>query len=89
MAQSQKITLYALSTCPYCHRAQAFMEQRHIEFNPVFVDLLTGADKARAVEEVQAVNPRLSFPTIVIGDGTDREVLIGMSDNTEQALLKV
>jgi len=38
--------------------------------------LLTGAERAAVLEEVKKVNPRCSFPTIMIGD----TVIVGFKE---------
>lgn len=47
------------------------------------VDLLEGRDKLLAVNEVRKINPRCSFPTIIIGD----KVIVGtQEDEIKEAL---
>ena len=60
--------LFALSTCPRCQRMKAFLRQRGIEAIVVDVDLLDREEKKRQIEFVAKVNPRLSFPTMVVGE---------------------
>lgn len=69
-------TLYALSTCIHCRNAQALLKEKGVPFDPIFVDKLTGDEREQVINDVRAINPRLSFPTMLTADGT---VLVGIS----------
>jgi glutaredoxin len=73
--------LYALSTCGWCKKTKKFLDERNIDYEYEYVDLLTGAERARAMEELTRWNPKRSFPTVVIDDG---EVIVGY----QEALLR-
>jgi glutaredoxin len=60
--------LFALSTCPRCQRLREFLEQQGIAVRVVEVDLLPFEEKKAHIDFVRHVNPRISFPTLVIGD---------------------
>jgi glutaredoxin-like protein NrdH len=62
------IKVYALSTCPWCHKAKNFLDKLGVEYSFVDVDLLAGADREQAIGTVKKWNPSASFPTIVIND---------------------
>ncbi len=63
-----KITLYALSTCIWCKKTKELLSSMGVGFNYVYVDLLRGEDRDKAIQEVKRYNPSSSFPTLVIGD---------------------
>jgi glutaredoxin-like protein NrdH len=63
-----KITLYALSTCIWCEKTKKLLTSMGVGFNYIYVDLLKGDDRAKAINEVNRYNPSSSFPTLVIGD---------------------
>ena len=65
---SRTPVLFALSTCPRCQRMKSFLSKRGIEAVVVDVDLLERAEKKQQLEFVAQVNPRLSFPTMVVGE---------------------
>lgn len=69
-------TLYALSTCIHCKNAQKLLNETGVPFDAIFVDLLTGSDREQVINDVRAINPQLSFPTMLAADGT---VLVGLS----------
>lgn len=68
-----RIKVYALSTCPYCHQARAFLADNKVDFDVVEVDKLTGQERTDAVAEVQRLSGGTSFPVIVAGD----DVVVG------------
>ena len=63
-----KITLYALSTCIWCRKTKELLSDLGIAFDYIYVDLLKGEDKSKAVEIVKHFNSSVSFPTLVIGE---------------------
>ena len=67
---AQKVRVYALSTCSHCKTAKQLLDDLGVKYDCTHVDLLEGDEKHVAVEEVRKINPRLTFPTIVIGDRT-------------------
>jgi len=68
------VMLYALSTCPWCAKTKHLLDEMGIDYYYVYVDLLNGAKKEKAEEEVMRWNPRLSFPTLVINN---RKCIVG------------
>jgi glutaredoxin-like protein NrdH len=79
-----KVILFALSTCVWCKRTKQLLNNLGIEYDYVFVDLLSGAEKAAAVKELERWNPRSSFPTIVINEA---KCIVGFKeDEIKEAL---
>ena len=66
--EKSKIKLYTLSTCSHCNRAKRFFKDCGIKVEFTDVDLLTGAERERIMDEVKKLNPDCSFPTICIDD---------------------
>ena len=62
------VMVFSLSTCSHCKAAKRFLEQCGINYDFVDVDLLTGDERKATIEDVKALNPSCSFPTIKIGD---------------------
>jgi glutaredoxin len=82
MAQ-KKIKMYTLSTCGYCKATKKFLNSLDVKYEFTDVDLLEGAERANIMEEVRKVNPRCSFPTILIED----RVVVGFrEDELREAL---
>lgn len=65
--------VYALSTCPYCKRTRRFLDENKIAYDCVEVDLLDDAKQDEALEEVERITGRRSFPVVIIGS----EVIVG------------
>jgi glutaredoxin-like protein NrdH len=63
-----RITLYALSTCIWCRKTKELLSGLGVAFDYIYVDLLKGAERQEAIDQVKRFNPSTSFPTLVIGD---------------------
>lgn len=68
MSSEKEVKLYTLSTCSHCNAAKKFLGDCDVRYDFVDVDLLKGAERGAILEEVRRLNPRFSFPTIIIGD---------------------
>lgn len=78
-----KVKMYTLSTCSHCSRTKRFFRDNGIEMEFVDVDLLSGSERERVIDEVKKLNPDCSFPTICIGD----TIIIGFhEDKLKKAL---
>ena len=75
MASNHHVLIYALTTCVHCRHVKDFLEKNNTPYQIVYVDTLEGKDRSEILEKMRSVNPRISFPTIVIDEG--REVIIG------------
>ncbi|GAB4247305.1 MAG: glutaredoxin family protein [Thermoleophilia bacterium] len=71
------VKLYALSTCGHCRNTKRFLEERDVAYDFVDVDLCTGEQREAVIEEVRALNPNLSFPTLIIGEA----VIVGFKED--------
>ncbi|HKK32829.1 MAG TPA: glutaredoxin family protein [Desulfomicrobiaceae bacterium] len=77
------IKLYALSTCIHCKNAKEFLEKCGVEYDCVYVDELQGDERQKMVEEIKKINPKLSFPTVIV-NGT---IIVGFKkDQITEAL---
>ncbi len=61
------IKMFALSTCGWCKKTKAFLNDRDIKYSYIDVDLLSPEDLEAVREEQLRHNPTGSFPTIVVG----------------------
>jgi glutaredoxin-like protein NrdH len=68
--EKSNIKLYTLSTCSHCNRAKRFFKDCGIAVDFTDVDLLSGAERERIMEEIKKLNPECSFPIICINDIT-------------------
>jgi glutaredoxin len=69
----EKVKVYALSTCPYCKRTKKFLNENNIEYDCTDVDLLEDSEQDSALDEIEKLTGRQSFPVVVIGT----EVIVG------------
>ena len=80
-----KLMLYALSTCIWCRKTKQLLTDLGVEYDYVFVDLLTGADKDEAVKIITKWNPDCSFPTLVLND---KKCIVGFKEPEIREALK-
>ncbi len=60
------IFIYTLSTCGWCKKTKAFLNELGLDYNYIDVDLLPENEEDAVVEELKKWNPSCSFPTMVI-----------------------
>ena len=60
------IFLYTLSTCVWCKKTKKLLDEIGVTYQFIDIDLLPGAEKTVATEELKNLNPRCSFPTLAI-----------------------
>lgn len=70
---AKKITLYSLTTCTFCQAIKKMFEDLEISFHCIQADELPEKEKSKVLKELREVNPKCSFPTVVV----DNEVVIG------------
>lgn len=80
---AEQVKLYAISTCGWCRRTKRFLEQNKIPAEVTDVDQLEGEEKEKARAAVAEVNPRRSYPTLIIGD----QVVVGYDEDRMRELL--
>jgi len=76
-SKKPQIKLYTLSTCSHCMRTKRFFKEIGIDPETVDVDLLTGEERQRIMNEVRKLNPDCTFPTICIDD----DVIVGFNED--------
>jgi len=68
----KKISVYTLSTCPWCHKTKKFFADLKIPFTYIDYDLADEATQRRILREVDAAGAT-GFPVVKIDD----EVIVG------------
>jgi glutaredoxin len=63
----KKVTLYTLSTCPWCRKAKKYFGDRNIPFAYIDYDLADDATQERISRELDAAGAT-GFPFVKIGD---------------------
>lgn len=76
--EDKDILLFALSTCIHCKNTKAFLDEKKASYDCVYVDLLQGEEREKAIEEIKKYNPNLSFPTLVFKK--DGRVIVGFNE---------
>lgn len=79
------VVLYALSTCIWCKKTKALLDELKIAYSFAFVDLLESEENSIARKELEQWNPRCSFPTLVINN---EACIVGFDDEKIRGLLK-
>jgi glutaredoxin len=69
-----ELKLFALSTCIWCRKTEKHLTEMGFKYEVVYVDNLSGAEREKAMQELEKFNPNRSFPTLVI-DG--QKVVVG------------
>ena len=80
---AKPVKMYTISTCSHCKATKKFMDECKVQYEFTDVDLLEGEERKAILEDVRRLNPRCSFPTIIIGD----TVIVGyQEDKIREAL---
>jgi glutaredoxin-like protein NrdH len=80
------VMLYALSTCGWCKKTKALLNEMNVAYDYLDVDLLEKAQKQETLEEVKKWNPACSFPSIVVNG---RQCIVGFNEpKIREALMK-
>jgi glutaredoxin-like protein NrdH len=83
MEMAKPVKMYTISTCSHCKATKKFMDECKVQYEFTDVDLLEGEERKAILEDVRRLNPRCSFPTIIIGD----KVIVGyQEDKIREAL---
>ncbi len=62
------IKLFALSTCIWCKKARALLDELKVDYYYIYVDTLERKESEITKSEIRKWNPQCSFPTLVIND---------------------
>jgi glutaredoxin len=71
------VKMYSLSTCGHCKATKRLLDECSVRYDFTDVDLLEGDERAAILDDVRKLNPRCSFPTIIIGD----KIIVGFKEN--------
>ncbi len=81
--EEKQVKIYSLSTCSHCGATKRYLDDCKVQYEFEDVDMLEGEERAAVLEDVKKLNPRCSFPTIIIGD----KVIVGYrEDEIKEAL---
>ncbi len=74
---SKSVKIYTLSTCGHCKATKKLLSELDVDYDYTDVDKLVGEERKTTIEDVRRLNPKISFPTIVIGD----KIIVGHKEN--------
>lgn len=78
------VMLYALSTCGHCKRARDLLNELGVAYDFLYVDHLSRQEMDEVLVELEKINPRGAFPTLVINGS---KIIIGnREDEIREAL---
>ena len=81
-----RVRLYALSTCVWCKKTKALLEDLGVAYEYEDVDLLNGPEEDAAINEMKKYNPDCAIPMLVIND---RKCIVGFQEDKIREALKV
>ena len=83
MTDNEDVKIYTLSTCSHCSATKKFLEECKIQYEFTDVDILKGEERKAILEDIKKINPKCSFPTLIIGE----KVIVGFKeDEIKEAL---
>lgn len=78
----KKVSMYTLSTCPWCRKTKNFFTEHNIPFDFIDYDLADATTQSRIIEELD-VNGANGFPYVKI----DNNVIVGYNPNRYAELI--
>jgi glutaredoxin-like protein NrdH len=63
------VKLYALSTCVWCKKTRALLEELGVTYDYEYVDLAPPARQGEIEAEIVALAGRASYPTLIKNEG--------------------
>lgn len=84
-AGEHDLKLFALSTCGFCKRAIAFLNEHKVGHSFVYIDKLPRIEKKRIKDEFyETFQTRMLYPTIIVGE---EDFLIGFIEESWKTAL--
>jgi arsenate reductase-like glutaredoxin family protein len=79
-----KVSMYTLSTCPWCRKTKKFFHDRNIPFDFIDYDLAGEDVQNKIAAEMMKHTGHISFPFVMVGD----VVVIGYNPERYEQLLR-
>lgn len=70
MEKQKAVKVYTLSTCSHCKSTKQLLNDCEVEYDVTDVDLLNKEERDAIIKDIKKLNPKCSFPTIIIGSKT-------------------
>lgn len=74
-----EVTIYTTPTCPWCHRAKAWLRDKKIRYKEIDI-----TSDRKGLEEMVKISGQTGVPVIVVGD----EVIVGFNQNRLNEIFK-
>jgi glutaredoxin len=78
----KKVSMYTLSTCPWCRKTKIFFKEHNIPFDFIDYDLADDDTQERIMKELDA-NGATGFPFVKV----DNDVIVGYNPERYSTLL--
>ena len=78
-----EVTLYGLSTCPYCKMTKRYLDDNGVAYTLVEVDKLEGDERQSAIDAVKELSGGTSFPVLA----AHGEVVVGFNKTKLSSVL--
>ncbi|MBP2029838.1 glutaredoxin [Methanohalophilus levihalophilus] len=65
---TEDVILYTLSTCPWCRKSKAYLNERNIPFDNIEYDLADEETKEMIRNVIEESGEKLAFPFLKKGD---------------------
>ncbi len=72
-----RVLLFALSTCVWCRMTKRLLNDLGVAYEYIDVDRLDRGVRREALHELRRWNPKLSYPTLVVGE---RKAIVGLRE---------
>ena len=83
--EDKAVMIYTLSTCSHCKSTKKLLDECTVQYEFIDVDLLEGEERKAILDDIKKINPRCSFPTIIIGD----KVIVGFKEKEIKEALNI
>jgi glutaredoxin-like protein NrdH len=81
-----KVVMYGLSTCIWCKMTRQLLTDLGVDFDYIYVDLLSGKERDNITDEIERFNPLGSYPMIVIDR---KKAILGFNEKEIRETLSV
>ncbi|WP_407355573.1 glutaredoxin family protein [Methanolobus sp. WCC5] len=81
--ENKKVTIYALSTCPWCKKARKFFTEKGIDADYIEYDKADEETRKYIQEDCKSYTEELGFPIVKIGD----DAVVGYNTKKYSSLL--
>ena len=78
------LMLYTLSTCGWCKKTKALLQELNVAFDFMEIDTLEKSLRASTLEEIKKWNPACTFPSLIVNN---ESCIVGFNEKKIRELL--